>query len=455
MANITSLGIGSGLQLESLVTAFIDAEAIPNEIRLQEKQDSLELELSGVGSFKSALSSFDTILDKLTASAAFNKQKVSVSSSAIEVTTNGFASNGSFSVDVQQLAKGSQLKSVAYGASTDLVGNGTLTLTAGTNTFDVAIDAADDLSAVRDKINQQAESFGVTANIINGDSGSYLIFNSTITGAANNLTVTTSDASLNNISVNNTQTAEQISTDAIITVDGETITQDNNIFKNIIEDVTITAKELSSGTPAVLTLEQDEENGADLLNEFVAGFNELVDQLTGLGASKQGRLAFDASVRQVKQQITNVAIQTVSGLSGPLSALTDLGLELDKDGKLQISTFTSENIATGADRMSNALQNNSESIGELFASSNGIATQMSSIIDSYIDFDGVLEQRETSLEERLSGVADEWEALESRLRSYEDTLRKQFTALDTTIAQYNATGDFLTSSLANLFPKNE
>ena len=72
--NLTSLGVGSGLDLESIVTAFIDAEAVPQEIRLQNKEEKLTTELSGVGSFKSALSSFDSILKKLASEDAFNKQ---------------------------------------------------------------------------------------------------------------------------------------------------------------------------------------------------------------------------------------------------------------------------------------------------------------------------------------------------------------------------------------------
>lgn len=51
--NITSAGIGSGLDLEGIITAYINAEAIPSEIRLQEKEDRLKTEISGVGAFKS------------------------------------------------------------------------------------------------------------------------------------------------------------------------------------------------------------------------------------------------------------------------------------------------------------------------------------------------------------------------------------------------------------------
>lgn len=447
MASITSLGIGSGLQLESIVEAYINAEAIPQEIRLQEKEERLGLELSGVGSFKSSLSSFNDILEKLTKKDAFNKQIVSSSSSAIDVASNGFASNGTFNVEVNQLATGTRLNSQTFTSSSELVGSGTLTFANGTDTFDVVIDAADSLSAIRDSINAQSENFGVTANIINGESGSFLVFDSQVTGLDNALTISTSDASLDAISTNNTTVTS--AQNAQITIDGTLVSSSTNEFKNTIEDITITAKEVTTvSNPAVLSVAQDSESGSELIDEFISGYNDLVNDLTGLGAPTQGRLAFDPNVRQVKRQLADIAIQAVSGLSGSLSSLNDIGLEINKDGFLEKSTYTSTNIPTGQERLNEALDNKLADLGELFASSGGIASQMADMIDGYIASDGVLTQRQTSLNERVSGIKDEWTDLETRLRSYEETLRKQFNFLDSTVSQYNATAEWLTSALA-------
>jgi len=454
MPSITNLGVGSGLQLESIVEAYINAEAIPNEIRLQEKEERLTLELSGVGSFKSSLASFNDILEKLTQNDAFNKQVTTSSSDAVEVKSNGFASSGNFNIEVQQLATGSRLNSQTFASSADVVGSGTLTFANGTDTFDVTIDNTDDLSTIRDKINAQSENFGVTANIINGNGGSFLVFDSQITGVNNALTISTSDASLDNISTNNStvRTAQ----DALISIDGTAVSSDTNKFQNVIEDLTITAKELTPvGAPAILSISQDSESGGELIDEFIQGYNDLIDNLTGLGAPKQGRLAFDPNVRQVKRQLADITIQAVSGLSGSFSGLGDIGLELNRDGRLEKSTFSSANILSGQQRLDNALENNLEELGELFASPNGIATKMTAMIDGYITNNGVLTQREDTLNERVSGIADEWQTLEERLRTYEATLRKQFSFLDGVVSQYNATGDWLSSSLANLTQKND
>ena len=192
-----------------------------------------------------------------------------------------------------------------------------------------------------------------------------------------------------------------------------------------------------------------------MINEFIGGFNTLMDDLSGLGAPKQGRLAFDPNVRQVRQQLTDIAIQAITGGSGGIERLSDIGVELNRDGKLEITSFSSSTIETGQQRLNNALENNLEQVGELFASDDGIAVAMSDIIDTYIASDGVLTQRSSDLNERISGIADEYQALEDRLRDYESRLRSQFTYLDSTVSQYNATGEWLTSTLANLTPKNE
>jgi flagellar hook-associated protein 2 len=451
--NLTSLGVGSGLDLESIVTAFIDAEAVPQEIRLQNKEEKLTLELSGVGSFKSSLSSFDSILKKLTAADAFNKQLIDVSTEDIEVTSNGFASNGNFNIEVEALATGSRLQSQTYTSSTDTVGAGTLTFGSGAETFDIVVDATDDLSAIRDKINEQSDNFGVTANIINGDSGSFLVFNSEVTGTANNLTITSADPSLAGISTNNT--VEQVAQDAVIYVDGNKITNSSNEFKNVIEDVTITAKKENLGSPATLSIAQDEENGTELITEFVDGFNELMTNLTGLGAPKQGRLAFDPNLRQVKQQLTDLVINSVSGLTGGLDSLSEIGIDITRTGTLEISSVGTGSLLSGKERLSAALENNLAEVGQIFASANGVATKMSEAISTYTGTDGTLTQRESSLNEQLSGIEGEYADLEAHLRDYEDTLRKRFTYLDNTVAQYNATASYLDSALAGLSGNNK
>lgn len=449
--SVSSLGIGSGLDLESLVQGYVVAEGLPAENRLVKKEEELTLELSGVSSFKSALSQYNSVLNKLSDPDAFNKQVITTGSEAISVETNGFASNGSFDIEVKQLATGSKLQTQNFADALATVGSGTLTFGAGSDSFAVDIDASDSLTEIRNKINENSDNFGVTANIINEGSQSYLVYTSTVTGSANQLTVSSSDASLQGIAENNV--VKQTSQDAIITVDGSgDITSDSNEFKNVIQDVTITAKEVTASTS--LDIAQDSENGKELINEFINGFNSLMDSITGLGAPELGRLAFDSSLRSAKQQLTNTVINSVSGLTGGINSLSDIGIDLNRYGKLEISTLEVGG-QTGQEKLDYALNNKLSEVSELFSSESGLAVEMSETVDFYIGSNGTLLDREKSLNSQIDDLDQEWEDLAARLTDYENTLRKQFTFLDQTVANFNATGDWLTSTLSNLNKSND
>jgi flagellar hook-associated protein 2 len=450
--NITSAGIGSGLDLEGIIEAYINAEAVPSEIRLQEKEGRLKTEISGVGTFKSALSKFEDILKKLSTTDSFNKQLITTSSTDISVVTNGLASNGSFSIEVEQLAQGSKFQSSStagispFTSASDTVGAGVLTFGAGSSSFDVTIGGTDSLSDIRDKINESVGNFGVVANVITTDSGTFLTYSSEITGDANNLTVTASDGSLDGISTD--LTSKQSAKDAIIWVDGNKVTKDTNEFKNVIEDVTITASKVNMGTPTELLITQDSENGLNLINEFVSGYNSLANTMRNLSNVESGELAFDSSIRQMKSQFYSIVGSTVSGLSGTVDSLDDLGISITKEGLLEVSSLGYGTLSSGIEKRDEALANKLNEIGELFASDGGVSTKFSELIGSYNDSDGSLTKRQSSLNESLSGIRDEYDALETKLRNYEDTLRRKFSFLDSTVAQYQATGDWLTSALA-------
>jgi flagellar hook-associated protein 2 len=444
--NITQAGIGSGLDLESLIEAFVTAESVPTEIRLQEKEDRINTELSGIGSFKSALSTFQTAAEKLSSADDFYEQTLDVSNDDISVTTNGFATNGSFSIDVIQLAEATRLQTTDFTDSTTTVGAGSLTFTsANGDTFDVAIDAADDLSAIRDKINEESTNFGVNVTLVNHDGGTYLSYSAAETGTDNALTVTTADTALDDLAT----TTEKIpAQNGMIEIDGNVVSSSTNEFKNNIEDVTIVANQVTASGAATLDIAQDTSVASTLINEFVAGYNAMVENLIGLGAPVQGRLAFDPEVRSMKSQLSNIVTSTVSSISGDFNSLGSMGILVNADGKLEISATGIGTMDSGAVQLSNAITNNLDEVGAIFATSDGVISQITDLIDNYNDTDGSLTLRQTALNLDLTSISDDYETLETRLRDYEATLRSRFSFLDSTVAGFNATSSFLTSALA-------
>ena len=61
---VSSLGVGSGLALNDLVSQLLQAERQPKEARLNKREKSVEAEISGLGQIKSKLSDFKELVDE-------------------------------------------------------------------------------------------------------------------------------------------------------------------------------------------------------------------------------------------------------------------------------------------------------------------------------------------------------------------------------------------------------
>ena len=71
---IQSLGVGSGLALDDLVTQLVQAERKPKQDRLDAREEQIEAQISGLGQLKSKLSDFQDAVDDLRSDVGINKQ---------------------------------------------------------------------------------------------------------------------------------------------------------------------------------------------------------------------------------------------------------------------------------------------------------------------------------------------------------------------------------------------
>ena len=194
MASIVSTGIGSGLDVQNLVQQLVAAEGQPTEIRIARQEARLQAELSAFGSIKSALSSFRSQVETLQEQGALQKRSVTVGNEEVfSATVDENALPAEYNIEVVQLAQSQQLISGAFTDANTAVGTGTLTISVGSSTFDVAIDSdGNTLSNIQDAINASVNNAGVSASIVNADDGSYLVLRGDTTGAAQAITVTQS-----------------------------------------------------------------------------------------------------------------------------------------------------------------------------------------------------------------------------------------------------------------------
>ena len=467
MPLITSAGIGSGLDLESIIKASVDSENIPKMQSFAAKQDSLKVELSAVGEVKSAISTLNDTIEKLADIENFGKRVANItqptSGDIISVTPTSKISVGSFNIAVKELAQGSRAVSAdgAF-ASTEAVvsaSGGTLSFAAGAdNSFDLTVTAGMTLAELRDAINSSDTNFGVTANIVNtGDPaiGSKLVLTSNVSGSGNDLVITSDTAELDAIetydATTNTSGGMVIADDdkassAVITVDGLEVTSETNTFKDAVQDMTITAKAKSnddgSGNleTAKLNVEFDRESVTALVDEFIANYNNLIGTIGFQTRPTQG-LGGDATMRSLSSQLVNTLSVPLTD-AGPFSSIFDIGLTVDKEGYLEKSSLVRS--------LNEAMDENFDDIGTAFAGDNGVAKQLESLLGNYIDSNGLLKQRETDLNGRLDDLEDDVADHNFRMESLEQRLRKQYAGLDVLLAQMQQTQAYLGAQLANL-----
>lgn len=474
---IQSLGVGSGLALDDLVQQLLSAERQPKEERLNAKEERIEAEISGLGKIKSKLSDFKDAVDELRSDNGINGREPTISNPSedndvLSAEASNSALRGSYEIVVEQLASGSRITTDAgaFASSSDPVlssGTGSLTFdVGGSKSFTVDVTAGMSLTALREKINNSDNNFGVTANIIDTGTGAgpRLVFSSSETGDGNDLVITndTGAAELdrlsttggtNNISAANIQSAKN----AVAYIDGIEVQSSSNEFENTIQNVSFEVNEVSPKDAAgdflatKLNIGYDKEGLDKKIRDFVDNYNSLIDEiktLTRYGESEledDGALAGDSLLRGIQSGLASIVGDSVS--SSSLGGLFQIGIEFNDDGKLEVGT-TDFGLGSGEDRLEDALEDNFDEIAKLFTDPDeGIATRLYDFSKEYTSFSGLISLRERAAKDDRDDLFDERETLELRMLNYEEILRDKYLNLDQTVAQLNQTGSALLASL--------
>jgi flagellar hook-associated protein 2 len=459
MASITSAGVGSGLDLESIITATLNAERSVKENQINEREINYTTELSGVGTFKAALDTFNEALAKLGDDETYNSRSINFSNSleddeqAFSVEVDSSLQTGDFTVEVLQLAKGSKLQSSSLGEATDTVGAGNLTFKAGDNEFTVAVGASDTLEDIRGKINQAAENFGISANIVNSDAGAVLTYDSTISGDGNTLTVTTDDDSLASIATNSPSsvsgmTVTQNAQNAQVNINNQAVSSSTNVLDNKIQGATLTLNKVTT-EPQEFKVEVDSDVINENVQQFVDAYNELQGQLDTLSNPSSGLLASDSTVRNVEQQLQRLFTNDLGGQT-QIQSLLELGFSFNRDGELEVSSIGIGSLPSGEETLNTAISSNLSTFQSFFSDDDGLVNQVGDLIDLYTGTGGSLIKREESLNESLETIETDRDKLNNRLENLEASLRSQYAALDSIIAQYQTSGSYISSILTNL-----
>ncbi len=448
MATISALGIGSGLDANSIVEQLMAIEQQPL-INLQQKEAGYLAELSAIGQLRSAISTFKDSADALSTASDFDVFTATSADTAIfTASASSSAAVGTYDIQVNFLAVAQKQGSNSYADSdTTTVGNAgdTVTITIGTDDFTVEIGAMT-LDEIADAINSASDNVGVTASVIQEDSTHYyLTLTSEETGTDYEMTLAFEDSGSNPIADPLGMAVIQAADDAEILVDGTyTITRSSNTITDAFAGVTLTLLDTSASAVG-LDVTHNNSSIISSVNGLVNAYNSLQDTISSLG---DDQLSGDSTLSTVRRKILSIFNTSAYGLSGDYSSLYDIGIEFDKYGVMSVDS----------DTLSSAVTSNLDSVSELFSDDDqGFAFRLSALMDSMLDDDGLLDARESGLNAQIESTQDAEDAFSLRLEMIEARYRSQYAALDTLMSSLTATSDYLDqqlSILANLIPGN-
>ncbi|CAK0769992.1 Flagellar hook-associated protein 2 [Gammaproteobacteria bacterium] len=386
MAGITVSGIGSGLDVNSLVTQLVAAERQPTETRLNKKEAEIQAKLSALGTVKGAVSSFQSAVSGIRFSSAFTaRSATSANTSLFTASATDAASLGSHSVEVKELAQAHKLTSNQFDSSTDPVGQGILTFQFGsfdgTNftqnaakpTQSITIDSTNNsLQGIRDAVN--SANFGVAASIVDDGSKQRLVFASKDSGLANGMKITVSDSDGNHTDTNGLSqlaydptgtknlSETQEAKDASLKVDGLNITRSSNTISGALDGVVLNLVGKSqTGVGTTLSIGQDSSKAVDSVKSFVDKYNGVMTAINNVASfdketGKGGILLGDQTVRTVGNQMRGILTSTVSGVTGNYNSLASIGIKTQRDGTIELDS----------DKLQAALSADPIAIGKLF-----------------------------------------------------------------------------------------
>lgn len=464
---VSSLGVGSGLDLNGILTSLMQVEQQPL-LAMQKKEASYQARISALGSLKGALSSLQTAAQGFipatgqTAADKYASFKASLADSAIgTATASTGAVAGSYSLEVTALAKAQRLTTTA-GLNTIATG-GTLKIELGTLSgtspaLTYAADSARELNItiangatieqVRDAINAAATDGRVSATVITGTAGKQLVLTSGKTGQGNVMKLSgvtgldfnpagSGSGALSQAAAN----GGQAPLDAAFKLNGIAATSSTNTVTGALDGVTLNLlKETTTAT--TLTVTKDSTTSlTGSINNFIKSFNDAAKSMKDLGyydadTKKAGALQGDSALRGAQSQVRSL-LQTTAGGTSAYQTLSDIGIALQTDGTLKLDSS----------KLTKAIEADYAGVTALVSK---VGTAFKDGIEGLAGTSGTITAATDSTNRLIKELGKRQTALLDRLEQVESRYRKQFSALDSLVASMNKTSSYLTQQLANL-----
>lgn len=479
VGSISSAGLGSGLDVNSLVTQLMAIENKPLDA-LKSAATALNSKLSTYGKLQSYFSALQDKSNALTSSTLWSAVVASSGDpTAVKVSTDSGAAAGNYSVQVNKLAAAQTVTAAALPSSASTLNEGTLsielgawtevddgnggvnttgfTAKSGSTPITVAIGAGDtSLASIRDKIN--AAGAGVVASIVNDANGARLSLRSKETGAENGFRISAAETVDDGVAGtglsalafdaaggSSNMLRSRSASNAEALVNGIAVSSASNTLNNVVDGMTLTLAKVSSD-PVEVSVATDTEGAKKKITDFVSAYNDLASylrtQTTYNDAAKTGGpLQGDQGANALQRQLRDVLNQA-STASGTYSRLSDIGVTMQRDGTLAVDDTKLSNAVTNLPELKKLLATD----GAENASS-GFVRRWKRLADSALGLGGTFESRTEGLNASLRTNSKNQDSMSLRLSYTENRMRAQYTALDTQMAKLNNLSAYMTQQI--------
>ncbi|WP_312046517.1 flagellar filament capping protein FliD [Erwinia sp.] len=477
MASVSSLGVGTSLDLDSLYTSLETAEKT-KLTTITKQQSTYNSQLSSYSKLQSSMAALETAAAALTKPAAFSATAVTSTNTAFTATTSATASTGDYSVNVTQIAKAQTLMSGSFSSNSTALGgttsgnSRTLTIAQGGSSTPLTLtltDSQTSLSGIADAINKSAGN--VSASIIKASSGDYrLMLSSKTTGTDSDMTISvTGDDTLQSAigysaSASGTQnmSVQTASQNAKLSVNGVAIERSSNNISDALTGVTLNlnapSKDASTET---LTVSRSIDDSKKTINAFVTAYNSLkstiasVTKYTAVTAgqsqsSSNGALIGDSTVRAVENSMNSI-LTTVQG--GSYSILAQLGVTIDPSTQSDGSTGA---LTVDDTKLTTALTNNPQAVSQFFigdGTSTGFATKLDSTLTSMLSTtvgkEGIIQNAKDGINDTLKTLSDRYDQMSDSIDATMARYKTQFTNLSSLVNSLTNTSTYLTSQFSS------
>ena len=472
-----TLGLGAGFDTKAVVRELVAAERAPREKLLDARAKRIEAHISALGRFQAAFAALSNALDQRIASGAVGPIARVSDPSVLAVSAAPGRVVPQRMVEVRTLASAQTLATNPVADPQAILGSGTLTIRFGTvagsgpatgftpgTRPDLVVEIGPgqgSLAGIRDAINvaARAAGAGLRAELVSDPAGTRLLLSGE-TGAGAGFLVETETPDLAPVAFTvggGGMARTAAAGDAELVLDGVPLRRAANSFDDLLPGVSVQLLRAAPGLPVRVSARHAPAEIAATVSDLAGALNELLglgrDLTRGAGApGEPGALVSNTVARSAVAALVQLTTRPLAAPEGDApQQLADIGLTLDRDGKVRVDQARLQRAADLHPGRIEAMLRELARAGT-FTSPPGPLKAIAA------DLRAALEGRPgqpPALQRESEAIAAERARLEARMARYEAGLTRQYAALDRQVGEARQTLAFLSRQTDLWFGRRE